>query len=621
MKKNRKSLNAVLAFLLLTSVFLSTTLYSAPLPVKPQRIIDDETVYALLEPDGKPSKTIVIDWLRLEGKGLLEVIDHGEVKNVEALKDNVKPELIKDDIIWKIQVDDEKDFYYRAETEKELPVDLNISYFLDNEKFPPEKIAGRDGRLKIELTVKNKIKKKVKVSYLSSDEESYKEEVEEIYLPLMVIVNLDLKAAKFSNIETKNSMLSVSGGTMKYTWMIFPQPEATATIEMDGKDIETSPLIVSVIPKMPDAPSIELEEDFKKMKEGMERLGLLSSVQAKILKGLSEKFDPSQFEEFSSATSGLTLLYNGIKKTREGTDKLSDLMSVQLTMLQAIINGIDTGQFESLAELASALQNLLSGLESSQEGIDGLIDLLQGQISVLEGLKESNDNLISLAEETTSTELINGLKAQSQTIESLINGGDIPGQGDLLGLKDVKSNLENISRGLNELINGLQAISEQAVTLNQIPEAFKNFKSSLETLKNGGNLNSNYLPGLKFTLEGLKGISNGLEKMEKGLSGMNSKMNKLGNVSDLMTEFKEVLNALAEGGGFRGHHLPGLNTVGNALKQTSGGLGKGLEEMRKGKAIKEAMENEAENYDTFLGKPDGAQGRVRFIIKISGIEK
>jgi putative membrane protein len=32
------------------------------------------------------------------------------------------------------------------------------------------------------------------------------------------------------------------------------------------------------------------------------------------------------------------------------------------------------------------------------------------------------------------------------------------------------------------------------------------------------------------------------------------------------------------------------------------------------------MELAAEGYDTFLGKPEGATGEVRFIIKLDGIE-
>ncbi len=621
MKKLKETLKSVLAFALLASIFLSTTLQSAPLPTRPEKITDDETVYAILNSQGKPTKTIVVDWLRVEGNGLTEVIDRGKVSKVEALKDEVEPEIKDDQIIWKIKVDKRKDFYYRAETDKELPIDLNISYFLNGEKFPAEKIAGKSGQLKIEISARNKIKKEVEVSYLSSDGKNYKEAKEEIYLPLLVIVNLDLKATKFKNIKAENSMLSVSGETMKYTWMLFPQPKATASIEMEGENIETNPLIVSVLPRMPETPEIELEKELAKLKEGMEKLGLLSSAQEELLQGVASKFETSQFEKLSQTTGGLISLAEGIKKTREGTDGLVELVNGQLTMLKTIIDNIDTAQFQNLSQLTSGLEQLLLGLQTSKEGIDGLVTLLESQIQVLEGLKESNDHLISFAEETTSTELIEGLRSQSNLIEVLISGGDVPGQGHLPGLNDTKSNLEQISQGLEGLISGLEQTLNQGALLNQIPEAFASLKSSLKSLKDGGEINGYYLPGLSFTLQSLSQISRGLKQMENGLTGMESKLSRLEDLPASMLELKNVLTALAEGGYLKGHFLPGLNTVKNALGQASKGLGEGLEEMRRGTATKEAMEKEAEKYDTFLGKPEGAQGRVRFILKVKGVEK
>lgn len=621
MKKLKQNLKATLVFALLASVFLSTTLQSALLPAQPKRVIDDETVYAIFDSQGKPTKTIVVGWLRVEGNGFLEIIDRGEAYRVEALKDEVKPEIKNNLIIWKINVNKSKDFFYRAETKRELPIDLSITYYLDGEKLPAEKIAGKSGHLKIEISLKNKVKKKVKVSYLSSDEKSFKESKEEIYLPLLAIVNLDLKATKFRNIETKNSMLSVSGETLKYTWMLFPQPEATASIEMDGENIETDPLIISVLPQMPETPEVEFEDEFEKLKEGLEKLSLLSSVQAGILKEVANKFDTSRFDKFSQASEGLILLSEGIKKTREGTSGLIELMNAQLITLKTIIDNIDTGQFENLPELTSGLEQLLSGFQSSKQGIDDLLNLIDSQISALDGIKDSNDYLISLARETTSTELVDGLESQGEIINALISGGDIPGQGYLPGLRETRSNLQQISEGLADLISGLQEICEQAAFLNQVPEAFTSLKNSLQSLKDGGSLNGSYLPGLSFTLQGLQGISHGLKQMETGLSEMNNEMSTLEDLPASIVELKSGLTALAEGGYLQGHFLPGLTTVKDALNQTSKGLGEGLEEMRRGKAIKEAMEREAEKYDTFLGKPNGAQGRVRFIFKIKGIEK
>ncbi len=70
-----------------------------------------------------------------------------------------------------------------------------------------------------------------------------------------------------------------------------------------------------------------------------------------------------------------------------------------------------------------------------------------------------------------------------------------------------------------------------------------------------------------------------------------------------------------------GMFLPGIDETKEALDMVVDNLGNGLEEIRAGEALIDMMKEEAENYDTFLGKPDGAEGRVRFIFKTEAIEK
>jgi putative membrane protein len=146
-------------------------------------------------------------------------------------------------------------------------------------------------------------------------------------------------------------------------------------------------------------------------------------------------------------------------------------------------------------------------------------------------------------------------------------------------------------------------------------------KDSLIALRDGGEFNGVQMPGLKSTLEGLRGVSSGLQEMEKGFSGIDSELEEFEQIPEVMTELRGTLVALRDGGKFMGQFLPGITTTEEALEETVSGLGEGLEEMRKGEAIKDAMEKEAQNYDTFLGKPDGAKGRVRFILKTEGVEK
>lgn len=564
----KRVLKAASVFGLLLAAFLSSTIFSAPLAGKPDKVVDDETVYVLLDAEGTVKKTIVVDWLRLQGKGLVEVVDKGDVNQVEALKEDLKPEIKGDRIVWRVEANGLRDFYYRADTKKELPLKVKINYFLNGNQVEPTELAGKSGHLKLEITVENKLKKKVKVPYLGADGRNFKEKLEEIFVPLLAVVNLDLKASKFRNVEAEDANLSVSGETMKYSWMLFPQGVEEVSIEMDADNIELPPLIISAFPQMPREESLDIEDKFRELRDGLAGLSQLPAAHMEVLNGLINELDFSQYEEMAEAFDQFDLFVEGISETRQGVDNLVDLTEGQIEALNGII-----------------------------DGIDGLIELLDSQIAILEGLGISNDSLTTLAQEraafypgdTTLALLAEGLAQQGGMITTLTTGGMVGGTY-LPGLKETRDGLKGI-------------------------------KDSLVALRDGGALGGVELPGLKTTSAGLAGISAGLAEMEAGLTDMEDEIGKVESLPEALKELRDTLVALKDGGSFMGQFLPGLNETREALDVVVDSLEDGLEEIRVGEALINVMKKEAENYDTFLGKPDGAEGRVRFIFKTEAIEK
>ena len=47
---------------------------------------------------------------------------------------------------------DGKDIYYQGKTEKNLPVSVDIKYYMDGTEVSPEALAGKTGHLKMEVT-------------------------------------------------------------------------------------------------------------------------------------------------------------------------------------------------------------------------------------------------------------------------------------------------------------------------------------------------------------------------------------------------------------------------------------------------------------------------------------
>ena len=140
-------LAAALATALLISVAGSSSVASEGV------VFDDETVYVVCDAGGGVEDVVVVDWLRLRGSGEIVVTDYGDVSDVEAIKDDVDPVVDGSGITWALDLDGERDFFYRAETDKELPLEVDVTYTLDGEEMEPAELAGKAGHLRIGMAL------------------------------------------------------------------------------------------------------------------------------------------------------------------------------------------------------------------------------------------------------------------------------------------------------------------------------------------------------------------------------------------------------------------------------------------------------------------------------------
>lgn len=95
-------------------------------------------------------------------------------------------------------------------------------------------------------------------------------------------------------------------------------------------------------------------------------------------------------------------------------------------------------------------------------------------------------------------------------------------------------------------------------------------------------------------------------------------MSQLEELPDMMAMLTDSLKALRDGGVIEGQFVPGISTTVESLDMMKEGIGTGLEEMRRGEAVQEAMKEQAELYNTFLGTYNAPEyeSRLRFIFKV-----
>ena len=126
----------------------------------PGSVKKSETVYVNMDNRGDVKDITVTDWLHTD-KGQVKVSDSSSLKNITNVKSNIKPVSENGGITWHM---DTTDLYYSGKSNKELPVKINIKYFLDGKEMSAKKISGKSGKVEIKISVENNLYKTEKIN-------------------------------------------------------------------------------------------------------------------------------------------------------------------------------------------------------------------------------------------------------------------------------------------------------------------------------------------------------------------------------------------------------------------------------------------------------------------------
>ncbi len=208
-KKAGASMLAVL--LILTGSMLSTSSSAASAAQKNEETLNEkisgivsinedaraadkeETVYVIAGADGTAGRTIVTEWLKNpDNAGALS--DYTELNNIENTNGYETYTFDGNTLAWDAGG---RDIHYRGTTDKELPVTVHVTYFLDGVETAPEDMAGRSGHVTIRFDYTNNTKTIATVNGAQED----------IYVPFLMANGLILDGDLFSNV-------TVSTGTV-----------------------------------------------------------------------------------------------------------------------------------------------------------------------------------------------------------------------------------------------------------------------------------------------------------------------------------------------------------------------------------------------------------------------
>lgn len=217
----------------------------------------EETVYVNLDPNGNIYNQIVSSRLHSEDPNVV-VKDKSDLNNIIPIKGGSLKKNKNGELEWSI---DQNDIYYRGTTERKMPMSVDIRYFLDGKEYKPEKLAGKSGKLRIEISVKNNQTHMVNICGKQT----------KIYSPLVVMLGAVLKDDVFSNVDVDEGNVSVDGSNFVVSMTAMPGLNETLNmknmsieelkdiefhdnfvITADVKDFEMGPIAVVASTEFPD---------------------------------------------------------------------------------------------------------------------------------------------------------------------------------------------------------------------------------------------------------------------------------------------------------------------------------------------------------------------------------
>lgn len=157
-----------------------------------------ETVYVNLKANGDVSKVSVSDWLHTD-KSEVYVDDMSDLENITNVKSKVTPVTDGEKLRWNMP---DTDLYYSGTTDRELPISVQLKYYLDGKEIKPEDLAGKSGEVKIDIKMINNASKD---GFVNGKKHK-------VYLPMLVVGGMILPEGTFSGVTVKNGQ-SIGDGS------------------------------------------------------------------------------------------------------------------------------------------------------------------------------------------------------------------------------------------------------------------------------------------------------------------------------------------------------------------------------------------------------------------------
>lgn len=382
-----------------------------------------ETVYVNLKANGDVSKVSVSDWLHTD-KNEVYVDDMSDLENITNVKSKVTPVTDGEKLRWNMP---DTDLYYSGTTDRELPISVQLKYYLDGKEIKPEDLAGKSGEVKIDIKMINNASKD---GFVNGKKHK-------VYLPMLVVGGMILPEGTFSGVTVKNGQ-SIGDGSKEIV-VFTGMPGFSESLGFSEKDLgDIGGLVIGS-----EASVTATVENFS--------LGNLYFAALPIASLNLDIAAPETVEDLKSTLAALKTFQNALNKI--DPDKLLYSMITDKDKVTTLMNTLT-----KTIEVYKKNQNLVKmlGKYATPENAEAIKNLL-------ESLNDPDvQNALKILADPTVQKLFNklpGIMESFEAVSPLLNEM----QADL-AKPEVKAELDNLPetmKTLSEISDTLNANSKE----------------------------------------------------------------------------------------------------------------------------------------------------------------
>lgn len=558
----------------------------------------DETVYAVMAPDGSVTSTTVSAHL-YNAAGLSGVTDRSTLTDIVNTESDAAFTQNGDSLTWDTT---DTDVYYKGNTSRALPVSAAVTYTLDGETAPLENLLGKSGHLTIRIDLTNNETGTVTVNGAERT----------VVTPFITAVGVVL-GEDASNVTLEHGLLERAAKSTVAAFVTLPGvrgalsgllPDSFSAAEDYLQDSVTVEADVENL----SAPQILLASAASAEALGQDNVFDLSSINS-LTDGISQLNDAMQ-----QLLSGASQLVDGVAQLDSGAAALLDGTSQLNSGLDQLTEGLDTLTSNNAALTAGAQQVADGVLDSASKTLmeGGLIDTpltWDNYAAVIDEILTLNDKTLEAGRKKmvrTIWEQAPSFKDSQLDLALYLSATKT--NHDLEAALKLMQNFDaSMLTGALEMVtnadakNTAKAELKYQVENSQDMADVRALKTSLSQIQFFVSSVNQYTAGVQTAADGAHSAKDGSAQLAAGTKtlydGVNTLNTGAGQLNDGAGQLNDGLNQFNE---------EGISKLTGALDQ---------DQLHGLKTVLDEMTDRLNDYTSFAGAPDDAESSVKFVYK------